>query len=254
MKNKNCWIVGCSSGIGKELAIKLYCTGYNICLSARNKQELVQLQQQLQLLKLPNTIKIIECDVTEPISFDLAFAQVIENFYSIDLAIFASAIYQPTNLINFSREDAQKIINTNLLGAIYFFEAVGKKMIKQKNGHLAFIASVAGYFGMPQSGAYGASKAGIINLCQGFYAELLANSVYLSVINPGFVESKLTAKNNFTMPNIISAKMAAEYIYKGLQNKQFEIHFPKKFTFLLKFLNILPYFLLLPIIKKLYKI
>ncbi len=250
--NKNCWIIGCSSGIGKELAIKLYSEGYNLCLSARNQQELLLLQQQLQLLKLNNTVEIIKCDVADVVSFDLAFAKVIENFHQLDLAIFASGIYQPTSLSNFSREEAKQIIDTNLLGAIYFFEAVGKQMLKQKHGHLAVFASVAGYFGMPQSGAYGASKAGLINLCQGFYAELLANSVHLSLINPGFVESKLTAKNNFAMPHIISAKMAAEHIFCGLQKKQFEIHFPKKFTVLLKFLNILPYFLLLPILKKLY--
>jgi short-subunit dehydrogenase len=252
MQNKNCWIIGCSSGIGKELAIKLYSVGYNICLSARNKPELLLLKQQLNLLQLSNTVEGIECDVANATSFDLAFNEVLKNFSCLDLAIFASGIYQPTSLANFSRETAKQIIDTNLLGAAYFFEIVGKKMLAQKHGHLAVIASVAGYFGMPQSGVYGASKAGLINLCQGFYPELLANKVHLSIINPGFVESRLTAKNKFAMPNIISSKKAAEYIFTGLQKKQFEIHFPKTFTFLLKFLNILPYFLLLPIIRKLY--
>ena len=253
MQNKNCWIIGCSSGIGKELAIKLYSAGYNICLSARNKTELLLLKQQLQLLQLSNTVEVVECDVSNAASFDLAFNEVLKKFSHLDLAIFASGTYQPTSLANFSTETATQIINTNLLGVVYFFASVGKKMLIQKHGHLAVISSVAGYFGMPQSGAYGASKAGLINLCQGFYPELLANKVHLSIINPGFVESKLTAKNNFAMPNIISAKKAAEYIFDGLQKKQFEIHFPKKFTLLLKFLNILPYFLLLPIIKRLYQ-
>jgi len=253
MQNKNCWIIGCSSGIGKELAIKLYTSGYNIYLSARNESELLFLKQQLQLLQFSNTVEVVKCDVADAISFNLAFNEVLKKFSSLDLAIFASGVYQPTSLVDFSSATAAQIINTNLLGAVYFFESVGKKMLAQKHGHLAVIASVAGYFGMPQSGAYGASKAGLINLCQGFYPELLANKVHLSIINPGFVESRLTAKNNFVMPSIISAKKAAEYIFRGLQKKQFEIHFPEKFTLLLKFLNILPYFLLLPIIKRLYQ-
>jgi len=253
MQNKNCWIIGCSSGIGKELAIKLYTSGYNICLSARNEPELLLLKQQLQLLKLDNTVEVIKCDVADATSFNLAFSEVLKKFPTLDLAIFASGVYQPTSLADFSSATATQIINTNLLGAVYFFESVGKKMLAQKHGHLALVASVAGYFGMPQSGVYGASKAGLINLCQGFYPELSANKVHLSIINPGFVESRLTAKNNFAMPSIISAQKAAEYIFEGLQKKQFEIHFPKKFTLLLKFLNILPYFLLLPIIKRLYQ-
>ena len=107
--------------------------------------------------------------------------------------------------------------------------------------------------GLPKSLAYGASKSAMINLCEGIYPELKANNIALSIINPGFVKTRLTAKNNFPMPFLISQEQASDYIYQGLMTKKFEIHFPKKFTFILKFLRIIPYKLYLPIINNIYR-
>ena len=114
-------------------------------------------------------------------------------------------------------------------------------MIKQNSGHIAAIASVAGYSGLPKSFSYRASKAALINLCEGIYHELKQKNIALSLINPGFVKTRLTDQNRFSMPFIVSPKEAAEEIYQGLMKQRFEIHFPKKFTFLLKFLRLLPY-------------
>ncbi len=123
-------------------------------------------------------------------------------------------------------------------------------MKAQNSGHLAFIASVAGYRGLPQSFAYGASKAALINLCEGIYPELQRHNINISVINPGFVKTRLTEQNKFTMPFIITAPKAADEIFKGLEAKKFEIHFPKRFTYFLKLLRILPNVIFLEIIKK----
>ncbi len=91
----------------------------------------------------------------------------------------------------------------------------------------------------------------MINLCEGIHGELKEKNIAISVINPGFVESRLTAKNNFKMPFIISSERAANIIFKGLMKNKFEIHFPKKFTLILKFLGILPYHILLFLTSKL---
>ena len=126
-------------------------------------------------------------------------------------------------------------------------------MLDQQSGHIAVIASVAGYRGLPQSLAYGASKAGLINLCEGIYPELKAHNLNLSIINPGFVETRLTSKNKFAMPFIVSSKQASEYIYHDLESNKFEIHFPKKFTIIMKILRILPYQIYLKIITNIYQ-
>ena len=124
-------------------------------------------------------------------------------------------------------------------------------MKKKRSGHIAIIASVAGYCGLPNSLTYGATKAAIINLAEGIYCQLKEKNINLSIINPGFVNTRLTKKNKFHMPFIISTKEAANIIYNGINKKKFEIHFPKKFTLIIKLLKLLPYKILFLIIKKL---
>ena len=145
---------------------------------------------------------------------------------------------------------AKQTIDVNLNGFLNLLNVITPQMVKQKSGQIAVIASVAGYCGLPKSFAYGASKAALINLCEGIYPELQKHGIAISVINPGFVKTRLTDKNSFKMPFIISVKSAAEEIVKGLQKRQFEIHFPKKFTFFLKVLRLLPYRVFFFITKK----
>jgi len=139
------------------------------------------------------------------------------------------------------------------VGALNCLDVVIKKMLVQKSGHIALVASVAGYIGLPKSMSYGASKAALINLAETLYAELSHFNINVSVINPGFVKTRLTDLNNFKMPAIIEAEEAAQIIIKDLEAKKFEIHFPKKFTIWLKILRILPYSLMLFFTKKIAK-
>lgn len=238
---KNCWIIGASSGIGLELAKKYYSAGWNVIISARRIENLNNIQQEISVNKnLGNQIEVFAFDVVDYNNFEISTQVILKKFTKIDLVIFAPAIYNQMNLHDFDYKLALEILNVNLVSALNFLDIVGKKMIKQNSGHIAVIASVAGYRGLPKSFAYGASKAGLINLFEGIYPELSANKIDLSIINPGFVATDLTAKNKFKMPFLISANKASEYIFEGLERKDFEIHFPKKFTFFMKFLRHLP--------------
>ncbi len=124
-------------------------------------------------------------------------------------------------------------------------------MKRQKYGHIALIASVAGYCGLPNSLTYGATKAAIINLAEGIYNQLKANNINLSLINPGFVATRLTKKNKFHMPLIISSSQAANIIYSNINKNKFEITFPKRFTIIIKILKLLPYKIFFYLTKKL---
>jgi short-subunit dehydrogenase len=119
--------------------------------------------------------------------------------------------------------------------------AVKDRLLAQGSGHFSIVASVAGYGGLPNSLAYGASKAGAINLAQSLWLELRAAGIGVSVINPGFVATPLTAGNNFPMPFLISTEQAVQQILRGLARGEFEIHFPKAFSRLLKLINLLPH-------------
>lgn len=242
---KNCWIVGASYGIGEALAHKFYCSGYNIILSARSLKKLEELQQNLtDEFNAKNNlgeIAIFALDVSDVNSIEKSLVELLKKFDKIDMVIFCSGLYKPMSVADFDLDLAKKIIDVNLVGFINLLHVIYPKMLKQKSGHIAAISSVAGYCGLPQSFAYGASKAALINLCEGIYPELQRDGIDLSVINPGFVKTRLTDQNSFQMPFLISSKKAADLIFEGLKKKHFEIHFPKKFTFILKILKILPY-------------
>lgn len=251
--SKICWIIGASHGIGEALAKRLQLEGYSLAISARSFEKLEAIKQEIllrQTLQNQQQILVTTCDVADFTSLHNSFDQIMENFGRIDLAIFCSALYQPMSAIDFDLAVAKETMEVNFNGFLNFLHLVIPQMQKQKGGHIAAIASVAGYSGLPKSFAYGASKAAMINLCEGIYGELKQHSIALSVINPGFVETRLTKKNRFHMPCIISSDKAAQEIIKGLKAQKFEIHFPKKFTIWLKILRLLPYFLKLRLIKR----
>jgi len=252
---KNCWIIGASSGIGLELVKKYYENDYNVVISSRSLSDLENLKTTI-LAENPqknNEIFIANFDVVNIENFTDALQNILQKFPQIDLVIFASALYERFSAENFDLNLAKKIIDVNFNGFLNLLHLIIPQFLKQKSGHIACIASVAGYSGLPQSFVYGASKSALINLCEGIYPELKQKNIDLSIINPGFVKTRLTEKNNFEMPFIISPKQASYYIYQGLNAKKFEIHFPKKFTYFLKFLRILPYGFYLKMITKIYQ-
>jgi short-subunit dehydrogenase len=113
--------------------------------------------------------------------------------------------------------------------------------LHQGAGGIAVVASVAGYGGLPDALIYGASKAALINFTETLYLDLSARGINVTLINPGFVETRLTAQNKFTMPALLTCAQAAQKIIAGFARGDFEIHFPKRFTLWLKLLSLLPY-------------
>lgn len=249
---KSCLIIGASHGIGEALVEKYFNQGFDLIISSRSEDKLQQIKTELykKVLTIQNKIVVCKSDVTDLSSLKALFDLVYAEFSKLDLVIFCSAIYNPTSAFDFNLEQAHQTIDVNLKGAINLLYEVLPRFEKQNTGQIAFVASVAGYRGLPQSFAYGASKAGLINLCEGIYPELAKKNIAISVINPGFVKTRLTDKNKFAMPFIITPQQAAQRIYNGLEKKQFEIHFPKKFTIFLKLLRIMPNSLFLKIIKR----
>ncbi len=252
MRKQSCWIIGASHGIGEALARKYFNHGFDLMISARSIDKLNQIRNEIynENPSATNQILVSKVDVCDVLSLQKSCDEILTEFGKIDLVIFASALYHPSKAIGFDLQKSHETIDVNLKGALNLLHVVLAKMVAQKFGHIAFIASVAGYRGLPQSFAYGASKAALINLCEGIQPELKRANIDISVINPGFVQTRLTAKNSFAMPFIISPQKAADEIFNGLTAKKFEIHFPKKFTYILKFLRILPNSIFLKIIKK----
>jgi short-subunit dehydrogenase len=133
------------------------------------------------------------------------------------------------------------MVEVNLVGCYNGLAAVVPQLLKQGEGHITLVSSVAGYRGLPRSLVYGPTKAALINLAEALYLDLKPKGIGVTVVNPGFVATPLTAQNEFRMPHLISPEEAAREIVAGHATGDFEIHFPKAFTRKLRFLRHLSY-------------
>ena len=232
-RGKRVWLVGAASGIGLALADALIAAGAQVAVSAR-REALLQRHFAGRAL-------ILALDVTDAAATRAAAQQLQKDWQGIDVVMALAGDYLPMSVQALDLPRAQQIVAVNLQGALNLLAAVKSDLLTQGSGHFSIVASVAGYGGLPNSLAYGASKAGAINLAQSLWLELRAAGIGVSVINPGFVATPLTASNTFPMPFLISTEQAVQQILRGLARGEFEIHFPKAFSRLLKLINLLPH-------------
>ena len=229
------WIIGASSGIGRELAIQLAKKGATLILSARREKQLAKLQKELGSSNF-----VYPLDVAKHDQIKIACNTVFDMDKKIDRVIFMSAVYEPSSIAEMNLGLIQQTVAINLTSVFYISHAVLAHFEKQRSGQIVFCSSVVAYTGLPYGQPYSATKAALLNFAESLYAEK-PDYIDVKVISPGFVQTDMTAKNDFDMPMIIKVDQAANAIVKGLNKKAFDIHFPKKFTLLLKFLSILPY-------------
>lgn len=237
------WIIGASSGIGAALAVALSQQGANVILSARRKSQLEQVRAQLT----GANHQVLAFDISD-------HAQTVDAFKTIkrlDRVIFMAAVYDPSVKGRADIQFIQKSIQVNLGGVYNMLDVATPFFESQGHGQVTLCGSVAGYFGLPNSQPYASTKAAISNLAESLYVEYQSKSIDVKLINPGFVSTPMTQKNDFKMPMIIEADEAAKQIVSGITSSQFEIHFPKRFTWLLKILRSLPYCLSFKLSKKL---
>jgi NAD(P)-dependent dehydrogenase (short-subunit alcohol dehydrogenase family) len=231
------WILGASSGIGEALARELARRGATLALTARRADALSALAQELGPLHLA-----LPGDVTDFRSLQQMAGVLQQKFPRLDRVIVMAAIYSPPKRFEqTTHEDVRAIVDVNLNGTLNAVQAALPILLQQKTpSQLALCGSVAGYRGLPGGQPYSATKAAIINLAESLRSELPPAHIDVRIINPGFVRTPLTAKNDFIMPMMIEPDDAATAIAEGLQKRGFEIHFPKRFTFLVKLLQALP--------------
>ena len=229
------WITGASSGIGKALAIKFAENNWIVAASARR-------ENLLDELKLINeNIHSFPLDVTEIDKCKLTSKKIIERFGNIDICVFGTGMHDPKSEKKFNLEKIREIMEVNYFGTMNSINSVYEYFSEKQNGQISIISSVAGYRGLPAAGAYCASKAALTSFAESLYFDMQMKNVHVSLISPGFIKTPMTDQNDFPMPMIKSPEFAANEIFKGLTiNKGFEIHFPKAFTYFLKFLQILP--------------
>ncbi|MEG2030240.1 MAG: SDR family NAD(P)-dependent oxidoreductase [Janthinobacterium sp.] len=241
---KRVWIIGASSGIGAACAALLLRQGACVALSARHRASLELLcEGQPLALALP-------LDVTQPAQVRAACAELARQWPRIDLVLLVAGGYQAMRADDFDLPAAHGLLDLNVGGVFNCLEPVLPWLLRQGSGGIGIVASVAGYGGLPKALAYGASKAALINLTESLYLDLHGRGIAVYQINPGFVATPLTAANDFQMPALMTAHDAAAAMLDGIERGQFHIHFPKRFSNMLRLARLLPYRLYFWLIRK----
>jgi NAD(P)-dependent dehydrogenase (short-subunit alcohol dehydrogenase family) len=244
---KTVWLVGASTGIGRATATALHAAGARVVVSARGREALDRFAAEH-----PGS-EAIALDATDREAMRHATQDIAARHGRIDLAMYCAGTYKPMRAPAFELDVALQHVQVNYVGALYMLDAVLPVMQAQAKaakagpgsgdggGHISLVSSVAGFRGLPQSLAYGPTKAALINLAETLYLDLQPLGIGVSVINPGFVETPLTSQNQFKMPALITPEEAAHEIMRGWKKGEFEIHFPKRFTFWMHALRHLGY-------------
>jgi NAD(P)-dependent dehydrogenase (short-subunit alcohol dehydrogenase family) len=230
------WVIGASSGIGAGLAQALWARGSRVAVSARRGAEL----EQLTAAHGPAALAL-PLDVTDPSAVQPALDRIIAAWGGVDLVVLCAGTHQPVRAWALETGAARRLFEINLHGVIHCLPPLVTRLQQQGGGGIAVVSSVAGYGGLPTSLIYGASKAALNNLTETLYLDLAPRGIGVYLVCPGFVKTPLTDRNEFPMPALISVEAAAEAMIAGFERGDFEIHFPKRFTRLLKLLRLLPY-------------
>ena len=232
---RTAWITGASTGIGRELALLLAGQGVRVAASARGAEKLAELAQ------LSRSIMPVPVDVTDADAVVQAHARIVAELGPIDLAVLNAGVWDPMGAEDYAALRAVQSMTVNYIGIANALQPLLAEMIARRGGHVALVASVAGYRGLPKAAAYAPSKAAVISLAEVLRPDLARHDVKVSLINPGFVETPMTAVNRFPMPFMIIAPEAARRIVRGLEMGKFEIAFPWQLVGMLKLLRVLPY-------------
>lgn len=250
---KKVWIIGASSGIGLEL-VKLWLeNNFQVIASSRdieNSTKLLELKS-----KYLTNLELINIDVLDNQNVEKTVSKVFNIFNGLDICFYNAGIYESMSYEEWNISNFESMIDINYLGVLRVLKPLIVNLEKQKQkSNIVLNASLASCFGLPYGGAYSASKAALVNIAQSLQPELQRKNIYLQIINHGFVKTRLTAKNDFEMPQLMEVDYAAKKIFDELNKSyKFEISFPFMLSKFLRILSFLPYSWSFSITKKFLK-
>lgn len=219
---KRYWLVGASEGLGRALAQKLDARGAALVLSARNGERLRNLADSL------SDARVVEMDVTDPKSVSNA-AQLASD---CDGLIYCVGAYEPMKATEWDGDAARLMVAANFTGALNVLEHVLPPMVSANRGHVALIGSLSGFAGLPGAIGYGASKAGLMHLAENLRIDLSKTNIKVQRMNPGFIKTRLTEKNDFNMPQLMEPEEAADHILRAIDKGVFTYSFPRPFAWM----------------------
>ncbi len=232
-QGKTIWLVGASEGLGRALAKGLDAQGARLILSARDAGRLDSLRAEL------TDARVLVMDVTD----DQAVRRAAEALGPIDGVIYNAGAYTPMRATDWQADAALAMCEVNFIGAMRVLGQVVPRMLAAGQGEITLIGSLSGYHGLPAALAYGASKAALVSLAETMRHDLKGSGVLVRLVNPGFIKTRLTDKNTFAMPQIMSPEAAAQRVIRAMGKCRFRTDFPAPFSWAIRALDFLPDFL-----------
>lgn len=242
------WITGASTGIGRQLALDLAADGYTVAASARDTDNLEKLAREAETRG--GRILVMPCDVTNEKEMDRTVARIEEEAGPIALAIFNAGMYSPTHGERLETDNFINTFRVNVFGVIFGLVPVVDRMRDRGFGQVVLVGSVTSYFGLPSAAAYGATKAALNSMAQSLKYDFDKLNIRIQVVNPGFVDTPLTARNKFDMPALMPVEKASARLVDGIARGGFEIVFPRRLAWMLKAGTFLPQMLYHRLIRK----
>ena len=230
-QGKRYWIVGASAGLGRDVAKQVSAMGAHVILSARSEGELNALSAEIA-----GPSSVVPMDVSD----DDSVAEAAEAAGEIDGLIYLAGVYWPFPAQEWNAKQAVAMFDINLTGAARVLGHVVPQMIERDRGHIVLTGSLSGFRGLPGSIGYGASKAGLMALAESMYMDLRKTGVDVQLVNPGFIRTRLTDKNDFRMPFIMDPEPAAREFVEHLNDDSFAKNFPRAFGAMFRLANFLP--------------
>lgn len=228
---KRYWLVGASEGLGAALAHKMSAAGVHLVLSARNEDKLNALAASL-----PGKCDVVPVDVSDMDSVRAA----AEAAGDIDGVVQIAGVYWPFGAKAWDADQAIAMADINYTGAMRLMGVVVPKFVERDAGHIVLTGSLSGFRGLPGAAAYTSSKAGVMTLAESLYADLRKTNVRVQLINPGFVKTRLTDKNDFNMPFIMEPDAAAREFFEHMNTDAFKRSFPTVFSWVFRGSQFLP--------------
>ncbi len=231
-KSKRYWLVGASEGLGRALALKLSQAGAEVILSARSTERLDALAAEL-----PGPAQVVAMDIADRDSVAAAWGQLGQ----IDGMVFLAGVYWPQSAKAWNGPEVEAMFDVNLTGAARVLAHVVPDFVARDQGHIVLTGSLSGFRGLPGAIGYAASKAGLYSLAESLDGDLKDTSVDVQLVNPGFIRTRLTDKNDFTMPFIMDPEPAAQIFFDHMQRGGFARHFPTLFSLVFRLSAFMPH-------------
>lgn len=230
-QGKRYWLVGASEGLGREVAFAMSRAGAEVIVSARSEDRLKEL-----VAELPGKASYITVDVADRAAVEAAAKQAGE----IDGVVYLAGVYWPMKAQEWDNEKADMMGEVNFLGASRVVGSVIKDMVAKNRGHIVLVGSLSGFRGLPGAIGYCSSKAGMMSLAESMQADLRKTPIDVQLINPGFIKTRLTDKNDFNMPFIMSPEDAAKEVFDHMNTDNFKKSFPMVFSWVFRLSQFMP--------------